>query len=361
MLAIGGLPFTSAAQGTPATPASPPTLTLQQWEEDLDTLTANVPRLHGNAFHACPERDFQTAVRSLRERLGSMNEDQILTGFARLIGMIQDGHNRIDFTRETDGFEVFPLRLAWHPNGVFVERAAPQAAKLVGGRLVSIDGHPVDSVLRLVLPLIPHDAGNMGNAYSRLNYYMTRAFFLHGLGVTGSPHQAQFVVEKNGVPERMSLDTEILPRRLFYSYDPEGWADAREGNAPRPLWRQHLDSTFWLQYLPEHKTLYVQINAIANSPTESLAEFSRRTSEAVRKNSVDRYILDLRWNDGGNNYLLKPLIVALIQMPGINTRGHLIVLTGPRTFSAAQNLVNRLENFTEAIFVGEPTGENVNF
>jgi tetratricopeptide (TPR) repeat protein len=81
----------------------------------------------------------------------------------------------------------------------------------------------------------------------------------------------------------------------------------------------------------------------------------------VRKNQARRLILDLRWNGGGNNYLLKPLIVSIIQMPGINRRGNFVVLTSPRTFSACQNLVNRLENLTEALFIGEPTGENVNF
>lgn len=40
---------------------------------------------------------------------------------------------------------------------------------------------------------------------------------------------------------------------------------------------------------------------------------------------------------------------------------YLFVITGAATFSAAQNLTNELEKYTEAIFVGEPTAENVNF
>jgi tetratricopeptide (TPR) repeat protein len=42
-------------------------------------------------------------------------------------------------------------------------------------------------------------------------------------------------------------------------------------------------------------------------------------------------------------------------------RGGIFAIVGPTTFSAAQNFVNRLENYTEVIYVGEPTGENVNF
>jgi hypothetical protein len=360
-MVIDFLPFISSAQVNPAAQASPSALTRKQWEEDLDTLAANVPRMHGNAFHAVPEQDFQAGVRLLRAQLGTMNEDQILTGFVRLIGMIQDGHNYIDITRGTDRHENYPLGLGWYTNGIFVERTAPEAAKLVGGKLVSIDGHPADSVLQLVLSLIPHDPGNLGNAMTRLNQYMTEAHLLHGLGVASSARQAQFVVEKDGRQEVISLHPTVFTRSSFYRPPPADWADARDESVPRALWRLHRDSTFWLKYLPNHRTLYVQINGVSDGPTESLAQFSRRIADAVRGNETRRLILDLRWNDGGNNYLLRPLIVTLIQMPDIDKRGHLIVLTGPRTFSAAQNLVNRLENFTEAVFVGEPTGENVNF
>src|SRR5205085_5186928 len=38
----------------------------------------------------------------------------------------------------------------------------------------------------------------------------------------------------------------------------------------------------------------------------------------------------------------------------------LFVITGRETFSAAQNLVNQIEKYTEAIFVGEPTAGHPN-
>ena len=38
----------------------------------------------------------------------------------------------------------------------------------------------------------------------------------------------------------------------------------------------------------------------------------------------------------------------------------MFVIIGRSTFSAAQNLVNQIETYTEAIFVGEPTSANVN-
>jgi tetratricopeptide (TPR) repeat protein len=44
----------------------------------------------------------------------------------------------------------------------------------------------------------------------------------------------------------------------------------------------------------------------------------------------------------------------------VDQKGRLFVLVGRSTWSAAQGLVNELEKYTNAIFVGEPTGGKVN-
>jgi tetratricopeptide (TPR) repeat protein len=142
---------------------------------------------------------------------------------------------------------------------------------------------------------------------------------------------------------------------------PPGWVDAQDfAKAPTPLWLKDTDNLFWFEYLKDSKTVYVQFNGVADKENETVADFSRRLFDFVEKNPVDRLVLDLRWNGGGNNYLNKPLIVGLIKSK-VDQRGKLFTIISRYTFSAAQNLVNELEKYTNTIFVGEPTGENVNF
>ena len=69
----------------------------------------------------------------------------------------------------------------------------------------------------------------------------------------------------------------------------------------------------------------------------------------------------MRLNGGGNTGLVRPLIDSLIKNDRINRPGHLFVIIGRDTFSAAQNTVNLLESTTHATFVGEPTGSRPNF
>ena len=52
---------------------------------------------------------------------------------------------------------------------------------------------------------------------------------------------------------------------------------------------------------------------------------------------------------------------GLIGSEKVNRHGHLFVITGRRTFSAAMNGAADIEANTEAIFVGEPTGSKPNF
>ena len=76
---------------------------------------------------------------------------------------------------------------------------------------------------------------------------------------------------------------------------------------------------------------------------------------------MDKLILDLRLNGGGNNYKNKPVVTGIIETEKINKPGKFMVIIGRRTFSACQNLVNELSNYTNAVFIGEPTAENINF
>ena len=63
----------------------------------------------------------------------------------------------------------------------------------------------------------------------------------------------------------------------------------------------------------------------------------------------------------GNSFLNKPIITGIIANKKINQPGRFFVITGRRTFSAAQRLINELDNYTNVLFVGEPSSENINF
>ncbi|HWF11973.1 MAG TPA: S41 family peptidase [Bryobacteraceae bacterium] len=63
---------------------------------------------------------------------------------------------------------------------------------------------------------------------------------------------------------------------------------------------------------------------------------------------------------GRNGTLIPPLIRSIVQSESIDRAGHLFAIIGPATFSAAQMLADALEKYTNAVFVGEPSGSKGN-
>jgi len=134
-----------------------------------------------------------------------------------------------------------------------------------------------------------------------------------------------------------------------------GWIDARD-SAKQPLWLRDPQNKFWFEYLPDARAVFVQLNQIGNKDDESMESFSNRLLSFIDSNAVERVVLDLRLNRGGNGEFNRPILRALIKANKVDQKGKLFVIVGRSTWSAAQFLVNKLEDYTEAIFVGEPTG-----
>jgi hypothetical protein len=132
------------------------------------------------------------------------------------------------------------------------------------------------------------------------------------------------------------------------------------GSTP-PLWlRENPANRYWLQYLAPDRLVYAQYNLVGNKEVESIAQFAGRLRAVVDSIPNTRLVLDLRLNRGGNGSLNRPLLLSLIKSKNLEGRGRLFVIIGRSTFSAAQFLVNELEQYTDAVFVGEPSGGKAN-
>jgi hypothetical protein len=153
-----------------------------------------------------------------------------------------------------------------------------------------------------------------------------------------------------------------MPSDTDVSWWPDtGWVDMRRQDQAPPLWlKENPQTHYWLQYLPSSRLVYVQYNKVGHKEGESLPEFSQRLLALLDSANVDRLMLDLRLNRGGDGTLNRPLLLSLIKARKLERRGTLFVIIGRSTFSAAQFLVNELEWYTNAVFVGEPTGGKVN-
>ncbi len=331
-------------------------LTPEQWRTDLRYFAEELPKRHKNAFHTMTQNKFESAVKSLNADIPNLTNEQTFVGFLKLIAMVGDGHTSIN-EQSLSASGTYPLRFENYRDGLYVQFAAAEYGEIAGGKVVKIGNVPIAEVLQRVRDLSWGDNGNEQSRNGMAAFLLICPKVLQGLKIAESSEKVSLTIEKDGQQKTMEIKaiqdmTSFLSGGKFvYAYD--------KSTNPKPLYLKNSESHFWSEYVNESKILYVHFNRTLNKPEESIATFSKKVFEFADNNPVDKFVLDLRDNTGGNLLLNKPIIIGLIKAK-FNERGKLFVIIGRRTFSAAQYLVNELEKYTNAIFVGEPTGSSPN-
>jgi hypothetical protein len=330
-------------------------VTAAQWQEDVRFLQSALERQHPNPYRRNKKEVFDTAARRLIDSIPSMPRDEISVGLMRLMALVQDGHTSL-FPPELFQKPVFPLRFYLFEDGLYIIRAPKQYTELVGSRVLSIARVDVAEALKQAFEIVAadNDMGRRENA----PVILAVPDLLSGLKINTDKTRLPLKVEIAGGVKNVDITPAGTLIDLLQS--PAGWTDAGRSEGKTPLYLRDPRNSYWFEYDKEHRLVYLQQNAVQNKDNgESLSDFYKRVLDVVAANPVDKLVIDLRQNGGGNNGLNTPLIRGIIKSK-VDEPGHLFVITGRITFSAAQNYVNALERYTTAIFVGEPTGEHPN-
>jgi C-terminal processing protease CtpA/Prc len=129
---------------------------------------------------------------------------------------------------------------------------------------------------------------------------------------------------------------------------------------PQPLFLSKMDDPYWFKILPEHSTIYIQFNEVTQKEEQSIEDFNMELRKKITQNKTENLILDLRHNHGGDGSLLPPMLKTIMNFEFKNPNGKIFVIMGRGTFSAGQNFLTDITNFTNAILVGEPSGSKPN-
>ncbi|MEM9649444.1 MAG: S41 family peptidase, partial [Bacteroidota bacterium] len=120
------------------------------------------------------------------------------------------------------------------------------------------------------------------------------------------------------------------------------------------------EDLYVLEYMEVPKIAYLKLNQLRFPPDESKAKVLSEFWKIMDQKPVNKVILDLRSNGGGNLNNAWPFIFKIRQYERINTKSKFLVLTGRKTFSAATAFVSMLETHTNCSFIGEPSGGRPN-
>jgi hypothetical protein len=94
---------------------------------------------------------------------------------------------------------------------------------------------------------------------------------------------------------------------------------------------------------------------------DGLGKHSAGLFKLVNQQHPTKLIIDMRENGGGDYTVgLRYLVHPVRELPSINQKGHVYVLIGPQTFSAAMANAAHFRTQTAAQLIGEPIGEKPN-
>lgn len=335
--------------------ATSPAMTAEQWKNDLRFMAAEIERTHKNAFHRVSRDQFYKEVNALEQRIPSLEDHQVVAEFIRMVAMVGDGHTGLRWGAHLGAAGVLPVRFYQFDDGIFVQNALPEQKSLLGAKLVSVNGVPVAQAVQKMTPYIWRD--NEWGVKATAPVYLSVPPMLHAIGLSPSKASATFTIVKDGKEQTIELKPTAKLSELWDP--PAAWLSARRSDAPVPLWQKDPTNNFWYEFVPDSKTFYIQFNSVQNKQNETVEAFFGRAFAEAEKQGAERLVIDLRRNGGGNNYLNLPVTIGAIKSK-LNVGGKFFVIIGRDTFSAAQNTVNDLEKYTNATFVGEPTGASPN-
>jgi len=318
-------------------------LTADQWREDLRVFAKEMPKRHKNLYHAVPKETFDQAVTDLEAAIPGLQPHQIVVRLQQITALVGDAHTAVHFPAS---FKRYPLGLWWFGNELRVTGAGREYPKALGTRVVKIGGMPLPEVQARVTRCFPSaENENPWYVLSLSSAFMIMPEVLQALGVVPDLGPATFTFEDDqGTPVDLAIAPVDQPLRLVSAAKEE------------PLFRQRMGEPFWFTYLPESQTVYVAFRSYA-----SLGKNAKELFQFVDANPVRRLVVDLRQNGGGDfNVGRKHLVEPIKARPQLNQKGHLYVVIGRRTFSAALANATHFRKETQAILVGEPIGETPN-
>jgi hypothetical protein len=305
------------------------------WRDDLRVLADELPKRHKNAFFHTAEATWRKQVADVDGKLASLDDAHVVVEINRLVAAIGDAHTMVTTTGKHGRYR---LALIWFEDGIFVGGA--DDAWAIGRKVVAIDHHPIADAIAAMTPLVPHE--NAPWLHARLPLFLVDAELLAGLGLARADHATFGLADDAGQVREL----ELAP------------APGNVAVAPPhelPLHLQGPKTVYWNKYVPEQRLLYLQYNACADDPKVGpFEEFADKTLAFADGNPVDRFVIDLRSNTGGNSRVLEPLVDGLAKRPRL--AGKVFAIIGMHTFSSAMLNAIELKSQLHATLVGGPTG-----
>jgi len=325
----------------------------EAWARDLSYLEKRINELLYNFGRGISKADLSKEIAAIKTNLAMLSDEQIVVEIMKIFGSFGSGHNAIVPTSPSKGaLKKLPVQFYQFSDGLFIVNTGEGLEHLIGYKVESINNTSVKVALQKTNAINARD-NDMQTLWLG-PYYLELPDVLNGLGIVNNAKEVKLTLsDKAGKAEKVTLN-------------PLTWQFTGFPKLPKlkaenqPLYLSKINDFYWSKRLPEHNTMYVQFNLVQQKRELSFKDFNVQLRKDIKQSNSQNLILDLRFNSGGNGSITPPMLKTLIEFEINNPSGKIFVLMGRGTFSAAQNLLTEVTEYTNPILVGEPSGSNPN-
>lgn len=322
----------------------------KEWLEDINVYGKELESRHIDLYHTIEKKEFKKQLMNLKAKLADLNEYQViikLMELTRRIGNgLSDGHTAIPLWNRS--FHEFPFEIMIKNNHVLVIGTTDIHKNMLGSKLKSINGVPVEEIIQKFEAIVPF-VENSYSAQIRVGHKLLIPELLFGFGFLEGLESANFVFENENVSHKVKVSSIT--------------ADEYKRGMVHKISYQKLESfqkiteqskALWLASLDQGKTVYIYFRLYPSMT--AMQSFAVEALEYINKHQTENLIVDFRDSFGGNGFVGLKLAEYLVQADSINWKNGVYTLISNKTFSAAMNNSIQFGQLLNAKLVGQPSG-----
>jgi tetratricopeptide (TPR) repeat protein len=343
---------------------------ISNWEEDLDYMVERLEVMHPNVYANISQEDLHKQVEVIKSRIPEMADTELVMAIHELIALIQDMHTGVALWEgmETDlvkSLKLYPLVFYKFEDGIYIASADEKYKGIVGKKVINFNNLTAKETLSRTLKIINGD-----NYWGKLEFsffYLSFADGLEYVGVENATKELKLGLQSiDGSEFSYTLEPLSFPEAFMTVYlggmGREGESIVfmnSESDKPLPLYLSNPNDAYWYSFIPEEKAMYVCLLSMQPKSPGDFDRFYAELLQEIDEKKVEKLILDVRNNDGGDHFEL-PLMKGVIGRSHLDKPDKLFVIQGRATGSASQHFVTQFSMYTNAAFIGENTGGKPN-
>jgi len=311
---------------------------------DIELYRKTISEKHKNPFLYISKNKFDKQIDRLVSNSPKLNKAQVVVNLLKINAQISDEHTMV---LPNASFK-FPLKLKVFDDAVLIVSSDSIHKKLLLHKIVAINDKPIQQVLDSLKILVKKD--NLSYTTFFQEYYINNTLILNGLGILEDYNEVSLKL--------MSQKGKEIKTNLPFVTN-ETNIDFENPYTYTKILAYKSRSNYWYAFDENNNVLYFNYQRCAENPDKPFSDFNKDLFSTIDNLKPTKFILDLRFNSGGNSSVLKPFI-ASIQQSYLNKNGRFYVLIGKKVMSSSLMNAIEIKKKTNAIFIGQPTGGNIN-